>query len=106
MTLMVSADAAVGVSIGPLKGLSAFGVALDGASNLAGKVRFGSEDAAGNQIALNFGEPDFDLIEPGRVSRGVVELHLRVRSKDLGDSLGLVRRKVVRDDVDLFACGL
>ena len=46
------------------------------ASDFAGEVGLGSKDAAGDQISLNFGESDFDLIEPGRVSRCVMELRV------------------------------
>ena len=79
---------------------------FDIASDFAGEVGFGSKDAAGDQIALNFGEPDFDLIEPGRVSRGVTELSVGMGSEELSHGLGLVRRKVISDDVDLLALGL
>ena len=79
---------------------------FDRASDFAGEVGFGSKDAAGDQIALNFGEPDFDLIEPGRVSRGVMELNVGMGDEELPHGLGLVRRKVISDDVDLLALGL
>jgi hypothetical protein len=58
MELMVLADATVSISIGPFEGLGAFVVDFDIASNFAGKVGFGREDATGDQVSLNFGEPD------------------------------------------------
>ena len=106
MDLMVSSDATVSISIGPFKGLGAFVVDFDIASDFANEVGFGREDATGDQIALNFGEPDFDLIEPGRVSRGVVELKVGMGGEELRHGLGLVRRKIVGDEVDLLALGL
>ena len=69
MELMVLTDTTVGISVGPLEGFGSFVVAHDIAGDFASEVSSGSKDAAGEQIALNFGEPDFDLIEPGRVSR-------------------------------------
>ena len=57
MKLMVLRDTTVGMSI--LEGFGAFVVALDIAGDFASEVSFGSEDAAGDQIALNFGEPEF-----------------------------------------------
>ena len=66
---MVLTDTTIGVPIGPLEGFGSFVMASEIASDFASEVSSGSEDAAGEQIALNFGEPDFDLIEPGRVSR-------------------------------------
>ena len=106
MDLMVSSDGTVGISIGPFEGLGAFVVDFDIAGDFAGEVGFGSKDSAGDQIALNFGEPDFDLIEPGRVSRGVMKLDMRMSREEVGHSLGFVRRKVVGDDVDLLSRGL
>ena len=106
MDLMVSSDATVGISVGPFEGLGAFVVALNIASNFAGEVGFGGEDAAGDQVALNFREPDFDLIEPGRVRGGVMELDVGMGGEELSHGLSLVRRKVVSDDVDLLALGL
>jgi hypothetical protein len=87
MDLMVSSDATVGISIGPFEGLGAFVVDFDIAGDFAGEVGFGSKDSAGDQIALNFGEPDFDLIEPGRVSRGVVELKVKDEGRGTASQL-------------------
>jgi hypothetical protein len=70
MNLMVLADTTVGVSVGPLEGFSGFVVGLDIAGNFAGEVGPGSENAAGDQIALKFREPDFDLIEPRKSKSG------------------------------------
>ena len=106
MDLMVSSDATVGISVGPFEGLGAFVVALNIASNFAGEVGFGGKDAAGDQVALNFREPDFELIEPGRVSRGVMELKVGMGGEELSDGFGLVHRKVVGDDMDLLTLGL
>ena len=106
MDLMVSSEATVSISVGPFEGLGAFVVDFDIASDFAGEVGFGSKDAAGDQIALNFGEPDFNLIEPGRVSRGVMELNVGMDGEELSHGLGLMRRKVVGDDVDLLVLGL
>jgi hypothetical protein len=68
--MMVLSDTTVGIPIGPLEGFGSFVVAVDIAGDFASEVSSGSEDAAGEQIALNFGEPDFDLIEPRRVKSG------------------------------------
>ena len=54
MKLMVLRYTTVGMSIGPLEGFGAFVVALDIGGDFASEVSFGSEDVAGDQIALNF----------------------------------------------------
>jgi hypothetical protein len=56
MKLMVLMDTTVGVSVDPLEGFGTFVVALDIAGDFASEVSSGSEDAAGDQIALKFGE--------------------------------------------------
>jgi hypothetical protein len=43
------------------------------AAELAGQIGDGGEDAAGDDFALDFGEPQFDLIEPGGVGGSEVE---------------------------------
>jgi hypothetical protein len=55
MDLMASSDATVSISVSPFKGLGALVVDFDIAGDLAGEIGFGSKDAAGDQIALNFG---------------------------------------------------
>src|SRR5215470_10999674 len=100
MDLMVSSDATVSISVSPFKGLGTLVVDFDIAGDLSGEIDFGSKDAAGDQIALNFGEPDFDLIEPGRVGGCVMELNVGVDGEKLHHGLGLVRRQVVGNDVD------
>jgi len=47
----------------------------------------GGEDASGDEVPLDLGEPQFDLVEPG-------------------DLLRLLRRQVIGDHVDLFGRGL
>ncbi len=46
----------------------------DVAHDLAGEIGHGGEDAPGDHVALNLRKPQFDLVEPGRVSRRVVEV--------------------------------
>ena len=63
-------------------------------------------DPAGNNIALDLGEPVFDLVEPGRVGRRLVEMHVRASGEELLDPHGLMRRQVVRDNMELLAARL
>jgi hypothetical protein len=95
----VLSDATVSIPVGQFERLGAFVVAPDIASDFAGEVGFGSKDAAGDQIALNFGEPDFDLIEPGTISRGVMQRDLWMIGKEAIDDLGFVRLEVVGDEL-------
>ena len=45
---------------------------------LSAQVGQRREHAAGNDVALDLGEPEFDLVEPRGVSRGEVQVNLRV----------------------------
>ena len=38
------------------------------------EVGLGFEDAACNEVSLDLGEPDLDLIKPRGIGRGVMEL--------------------------------
>ena len=60
-------DSSVGVFVSPLKGESCFVVMADIAHDLSVEVGLGFEDAASNDVVLDLGEPDFDLVEPRRV---------------------------------------
>lgn len=64
------------------------------------------EDTSSNNVALDLCEPQLDLVQPGRVSRSEVQMHVWMIGEKLLDSLCLVRRKVVSDYVNLFAARL
>ncbi len=55
----------------------------DVAHELAGQVLDRGEDTAGDDIALDPGEPVFDLIKPRGVGRGLVEMHFGVSREEL-----------------------
>src|ERR1700731_3282095 len=92
-----------GVAIGPLDGLGSPVVVTDVAYQLAGQVLNRGEYPARNNIALKLGEPVFDLVEPGRVGRRVVEVQSGVRREELLHPRGLMSRQVVRDNMHLLA---
>ena len=79
---------------------------LDIAHQLAAQVGDGGEDPPRGDIALDLGEPEFDLIEPGRVGRRVVKMDGRMRHQEGPDLLCFVGREIVHDDVDLAPSGL
>ena len=62
-----------GIVVGPLDRLGIAVVMTDVALDFACEVRDGDKDSAGNDIALDLGEPEFDLVEPGRIGRGKVK---------------------------------
>src|ERR1035437_9466755 len=98
----VTADTAGGVGVFPLDGPSIGGVGVDVASEFASQVGDRGEDAARNDLAFDLGEPDLDLVEPGRVSGREVKPDPRMLLEELADRLSFVRGKIVEDDVNLL----
>ena len=81
-------------------------VMTDVAHELARQVVDRGEDAAGDDIAFDAAEPEFDLIEPRGIGRSKMQVHLGMIGQELCDPLGLMGREVVGDDVDLASLGL
>jgi hypothetical protein len=76
----------------------------DVAFKFARQVLDRSEDSAGDDIALDPGEPVFNLIEPGGVGPGVMEMDFGTRRAEL--LLVLVGREVVGNEMDPLAARL
>ncbi len=73
---------------------------------LSAQVGQRREDAAGNDVALDLGEPKFDLVEPRGVGRGEVQVNLRMPIQKVVDLARLMGREIVRNHVDFFAARL
>ena len=91
----------VNILISPAEGGRGFVVLLDVTKELSGQVSFGSEDSSSNDSALNFGKPDFDLVEPTRIGRRVMEPNCRIGLEELKNTLGFVCAQVVGHDMNL-----
>ena len=89
------------VSIAPPDRFGRRVVVPDVATDLSGQVRDRRKDAAAEQVAFNLRKPQLDLIEPGRIRRGDMQMHVRMLEQKRPHGLGLVGREVVGDDVDL-----
>ena len=70
--------------------------------DLSFEIVSGLEDPTSDQVTLDLRKPDFDLVEPGRVGRCVVNSDVRMLGQKRGDSLRLMSGKVVHDDVDFL----
>jgi len=93
-------DSAARIGVGPAEGTCNFGVGANVLADLASQIGDGGEDAASEQIALDFGKPQFHLIQPGRISRREVKVNLGMLGEELLDGLGLVGRQIIEDDVN------
>src|SRR5688500_13501547 len=78
----------------------------DVAHDLATEIGGRGEDAAADEVALDLGEPDLDLVEPGAVGRRVVDLDGGMFVEPLLHGFGLMSGEVVADHMDLSLPGL
>ncbi len=78
------------IAIGPLDRLGASVVATDVATDLASEIWNRGEDAPGDEVPLDFGEPDLDLVEPGRVGRSEVKADVGVMTEEVANALRLM----------------
>ena len=90
------------VTIGPFERFGVGIVGTDVAHDLSFEIVSGLEDPTSDQVTLDLRKPDFDLVEPGRVGRCVVNSDVRMLGQKRGDSLRLMSGKVVHDDVDFL----
>ena len=72
----------------------------DIAHDLAVEVGLGFEDAASNEVSLDLGEPDLDLIEPRGIGRGVMESDVGMGAQKALNGCRFMSRKVVGDDMN------
>ena len=90
-----------GVGIRPLKRRGLVIVVTNVGDDLASEVRDRCEDAAGDHVAFDLREPEFHLIEPRAIGRGEMQMDAGMASEEGRDQLGLVRREVIEDEVDV-----
>ena len=64
------------------------------------------EHPARDDVALDLGKPEFDLVEPGGIGRSEVQVNLRMAIQKVVDLSRLMGREVVGNHVDLFAARL
>jgi len=98
----VTTQAARRVGVFPLDRSSVSRVGVDVAPEFARQIGDRGEDAAGNDFALDFGEPQFDLVEPGRIGGREVKLHAGMPLEEIPNQLRFMSGEVIEDDMDLL----
>ena len=78
----------------------------DIADDLAVEVGLGFEDAACNEVSLDLGEPDFDLIKPRGIGRSVMEFDVGMGAQKALNGCSFMSRKVVSYDMNVGFGGL
>jgi hypothetical protein len=92
--------------VSPFDGSSSLVVVPDVTKDFSSEIVDGGKDASGDDLSLNFGEPDFDLVKPGRVGGCKMNADLRMIGQKVVDEFGFMGREIISDDVDLASDGL
>ena len=95
-------DSPANITVFPFEGAGCFRIGADVAHKLSSEIVDRSENAASDDFALQPCEPDFNLIQPGRIGAREVKFHVGVSPQELFDLVGLVRRQIVENDVNLL----
>ena len=103
---MIRFNTMVNILISPAEGCGGFVVLLDVTKELSRKVGFGSKDSPSNDSALNFRKPDFDLVEPTRIGRRIMEPNCWIGVEEFKNTLGFVGAQVVGHDMNFSASRL
>src|SRR4030081_3039923 len=90
----------------PAEGSGGFVVLLDVADQLSGEISGRSEDPASDDIALDFGKPDLDLIKPAGIGRGVMDSNRWIGLEGTQKIPWFFFAPSVRHDVNLAALRL
>ena len=85
------------------EGRRGFVVLLDVANHFSGQVGGGGEDSPGNDIALDFGKPDFNLIKPARIGWSVTDPDGWIGIEEPENTLGFMCAQVIGHEVNFSA---
>ena len=89
-----------GISISPFEGAGGFVVVTNVFHDFAREISFRGEDAPGDEVALNLGKPELNLIEPGTVGGGVMESQVGMNGQKLMDPGAFMRGEIIDNDMD------
>src|SRR5437660_6179231 len=91
------------VGVLPPKGSRSFGVSANVAHELAGEIFDGREYSTSDDLSFDTRKPDFDLVQPGRISGCEVQLDARMRFQESCHLGGFVGGEIVGNYMDLLA---
>lgn len=87
--------------VSPFDGSSSLVVVPDVTKDFSSEIVDGGKDASGDNLPLDLGEPDFDLVKPRRIGRRKMNADLRVIGQKVVNEFGFMGREIIDDDVDL-----
>src|SRR5260221_5148470 len=100
------ANAPISFGVSPLEGFGLFVVPTDVAEEFPIKIFNRDEDAAGDDITLDFGKPDLNLVEPGGVGWCVMDANITISLQEFPDLGGTMSREIIGDDMNFLCRGL
>jgi hypothetical protein len=92
--------------VSPFNGSSGLVVVPDVTQDFSSKIGDGGKNAAGDDLSLNLGEPDLDLVKPGRIGGCKMDADLGMTGQESVDEFGFMSGEIVDNDVDLASEGL
>jgi hypothetical protein len=92
--------------VSPFDGSGSLVVVPDVTKEFSSEIVDGGKDASRDDLPLDFGEPDFDLVKPGRVSGRKMKVDFGMLGQKLLDEFGFMGREIISDNVDLASEGL
>jgi hypothetical protein len=92
--------------VSPLDGSGRLVVVADVTEDFSSEIVEGGKNASSDDLPLNFGKPDFDLVKPRRIGGCKVNVDLGMMGQKVVNELGFVGREIIGNDVDLASQGL
>jgi hypothetical protein len=92
--------------VSPFDGGGSLVVVPDVTNDFSSEIVDGGKDASDDNLPLDLGEADFDLVNPRRIGGCKMHADLRMMGQKVLDELSFRGREVISDDVDLGSEGL
>src|SRR3954462_1546805 len=102
----MSGDPPSWVCVRPSDGLRGLVVVAGVLYDLPPQLSHRGEDAARENVAFNLRKPELNLIEPRRVRRREVKVHMGMLRQERSDLLGFVRGEIVENEMQRAVGGL
>jgi hypothetical protein len=92
--------------VSPFDGSSGLVVVPDVTKDFSSEIVEGGKNAASDDLSLDLGEPDFDLVKPRRIGGCKMEADLGMTGQEIVDELRFMSREIVGNHVDIAPAGL
>ena len=80
-------------------------LATDVADEFPIEIFHRDEDAASDDISLDLGKPDLNLVEPGGIGWCVMDANMTISPQEFPDLRGTMSREIIGDDMNFLLPG-